>query len=258
MIGHSQTSARARRARQAADPPPRLQHRRRRPGRAALRLAPAHDRGLRHHPHAMNASPRSAPEPRDHRHRQQRHQRVHLRPQTRQLHPAAARPNARSRFCTTPADDPPRRADRSSAGFSSCSCWPASRCSPTAAPAPGRLAHDGLEEKPRRNTGQSPRRLMLRGSPNSHRLVAPAPGRCSRWPLCGGSAPVPARPRAGSVPRGPPSDASSRSTRAGGRLRAADLSNMALHDPRRRGADDGRGADNGMRYVTSLMLASPV
>ena len=40
---------------------------------------------------AMNASQRAAPEPGDHRHRQQRHQRVHLRPQARQLHPAAAR-----------------------------------------------------------------------------------------------------------------------------------------------------------------------
>ena len=37
-------------ARQATDHPPRLQHRRRRPGRASLRLGPAHDRGLRHHP----------------------------------------------------------------------------------------------------------------------------------------------------------------------------------------------------------------
>ena len=40
---------------------------------------------------AMNAIERAAPEPGDHRHRQQRDQRVHLRPQARQLHPAVAR-----------------------------------------------------------------------------------------------------------------------------------------------------------------------
>ncbi len=41
---------------------------------------------------AMNATVGPTSEPRDHRHRQQRHQRVHLRPQTRQLHPPAAQP----------------------------------------------------------------------------------------------------------------------------------------------------------------------
>ena len=47
----ARTDLRARPAqRQAADHPPRLRHRRRRPGGPALRLAAAHDRGLRHHP----------------------------------------------------------------------------------------------------------------------------------------------------------------------------------------------------------------
>ena len=42
VVGHSQTSARARRQRQAPHHPPRLQHRRRRPRGTALRLGAAH------------------------------------------------------------------------------------------------------------------------------------------------------------------------------------------------------------------------
>ena len=65
------------------------------------------DRGLRRHPDGDERRRRAAAEPVDHRHGEQRHQRVHLRPAPRQLHcpgarpavvPAAARPGDRARL----------------------------------------------------------------------------------------------------------------------------------------------------------------
>ena len=51
-----------------ADHPPRLRHRRRRPRRPPLRLDPAMDRRLRHHPKRDERRQRLLPQPRDHRH----------------------------------------------------------------------------------------------------------------------------------------------------------------------------------------------
>ena len=88
-------------ARQTTDHPPRLQHRRRRTSRPSLRLGPTHDRGLHHHPQRDERIQRSTPKPGHKRHRQQRHQRVHVRPQTRQLHPPVT-----SRSRVPPAPQP--------------------------------------------------------------------------------------------------------------------------------------------------------
>ncbi len=85
--------------RQATDHPPRLQHRRWWSRGIALRLRAAFDRRLRHHPERDERVRRPAPEPSDHRHDQQRDQRIYLRASTCQLHPALARRTARSPCC---------------------------------------------------------------------------------------------------------------------------------------------------------------
>ena len=87
VIGHAQTSARARRNGRPIILT-RLRHSRRRASGPPLRRSTAHHRGLRDHTYGHERRLGAAREPRDQRHRQQRDQRVHLRPQTSQLHPA--------------------------------------------------------------------------------------------------------------------------------------------------------------------------